>query len=154
MAVGGRRQGKQEAFLSWTHSSWIWQNEESIAYNSLSFWHMKKVSAHCDNVRWMVNISFPGLGIQALDLRPHRATPFLPSNSAESYDSNFVLTQQTYRLLSWKVERKQALLTWLCSVFSASQRLIPELKDHSTTWSELYSGIFFLIFFFQLPHVP
>lgn len=110
---------------------------------------MKKVSAHCDNVRWKVNISFPGLGIQALHLRPHRATPFLPSNSAESYDSNFVFTQQTYRLLSWKVERKQALLTWFCSVFSPSQRLIPELKDHSTTWSELYSGIFFPIIFFS-----
>lgn len=105
---------------------------------------MKQVSAYCDNLRWMVNFIFPGLGIQALHLRPCRVTPFLPSNSAESYDSNFMFTQQRYRLLSWKVQRKQAFLTWLCSVFNPSQRLVPKLKCHSTTWNELYSGIFFL----------
>jgi len=132
MALGGRRQDKQEPFLHWTHPSWIWENEESVGYNSVSF------LAHCDNPRWMVNIGFPGLGIQVLCLHP-----YLPSNSAETHDSNFVFTRQRYRLLSWKVQRKQALLTWFCSVFNPSQRLVPKLTCHSTTWNELYSGIIF-----------
>lgn len=89
---------------------------------------------------------FPGLGIQALHLHPHRVTPFLPGNSAESYDSNVVFTQQRYRLLSWKVQRKQAFLTWLCCL--QPQRPAgpkTQVPQHNMEWTLLRNFFSFCV---------